>query len=79
MLCELSDVQAGFKKFEDIIRGTPVYHRSDDRIPAHSIIAPSAPLLLRQLRHNLNEKGDGVADRTSGPWKSRTGVNNVQT
>jgi len=54
---ELSDIEAGFRELKDVIRGRPIHHQRDDRICAHLFIAQLALLLLRQLRHRLNEKG----------------------
>ncbi len=54
---ELWDIEAGFREFKDIIQGRPVYHQRDDRICAHLFIAQIALLLLRRLRHHLDEKG----------------------
>jgi transposase len=53
---DLSDIEAGFRDFKDIIQGRPVYHQRDDRICAHIFIAQLALLLLRRLRHHLREK-----------------------
>lgn len=53
---ELSDIEAGFRDFKDVIQGRPVYHQRDDRICAHLFIAQLALLLLRRLRHHLREK-----------------------
>jgi hypothetical protein len=60
---ELSDTEAGFRKFKDVIEGRPVYHQRGDRICAHLFIAQFALLLLRQLRHRLNEKGIPLSPR----------------
>lgn len=54
---ELSDIEAGFRELKDVIRGRPIHHQRDDRICAHLFIAQLALLLLRELRHRLNEKG----------------------
>jgi len=53
---DLSDIEAGFREFKDVIEGRPVYHQRDDRICAHIFIAQLALLLLRRLRHHLQEK-----------------------
>lgn len=53
---DLSDIEAGFRDFKDVIQGRPVYHQRDDRICAHIFIAQLALLLLRRLRHHLREK-----------------------
>lgn len=53
---ELSDIEAGFREFKDIIQGRPIYHQRDDRICAHLFIAQLALLLFRQLRYHLNQK-----------------------
>ena len=53
---ELSDIEAGFRELKDVIRGRPIHHQRDDRICAHIFIAQLALLLLRELRHRLNEK-----------------------
>ncbi|TLM99495.1 hypothetical protein FDZ71_15755 [bacterium] len=41
---------------KDVIEGRPVYHQRDDRICAHIFIAQLALLLLRRLRHHLQQK-----------------------
>jgi transposase len=53
---ELSDIEAGFREFKDIIQGRPIYHQREDRIGAHLFIAQLALLLFRQLRYHLNQK-----------------------
>jgi len=52
---ELSDVEDGFRSLKDLIRARPIYHRRDERICAHLFIAQLAFLLLRQLRHRLEQ------------------------
>jgi len=42
---------------KDVIQGRPIYHQREDRICAHLFIAQLSLLLLRELRHRLNEKG----------------------
>jgi len=53
---ELSDIEAGFREFKDIIQGRPIYHQREDRIGAHLFIAQLALLLFRQLRFHLDQK-----------------------
>lgn len=52
---ELSDVEDGFRSLKDLIRARPIYHRRDERICAHLFIAQLAFLLVRQLRHRLDQ------------------------
>jgi hypothetical protein len=53
---ELSDIEAGFREFKDIIQGRPIYHQREDRICAHLFIAQLALLVFRQLRFHLDRK-----------------------
>ena len=54
---ELSDIEDGFRGVKHIIEARPVYHKKDDRVCAHLFIAQLAQLLMRQLRHHLEQAG----------------------
>ena len=52
---ELSDLEDGFRSVKDIIEARPVHHKKDARVCAHLFIAQLAQVLMRQLRHHLEE------------------------
>ena len=52
---ELSDLEDGFRSVKDIIEARPVHHKKDIRVCAHLFIAQLAQVLMRQLRHHLEQ------------------------
>jgi transposase len=54
---ELSDIEDGFRSIKDIIEARPVHHKADDRVCAHLFTAQLAQVLMRQLRHHLQQAG----------------------
>ena len=50
---ELSTVESGFRDLKDVIEMRPVYHKTDDRIKAHILVATLALFLKRSLEHQL--------------------------
>jgi len=50
---ELDTVESGFRDLKDVIEMRPVYHKTDDRIKAHIVVATLALFLKRSLEHQL--------------------------
>jgi len=50
---ELITVESGFRDLKDVIEMRPVYHKTDDRIKAHILVATLALFLKRSLEHQL--------------------------
>lgn len=53
---QLSDVEWAYRDLKDVIRMRPIYHRRDDRIQAHLLVATLALFLKRTLEHQLDAK-----------------------
>jgi len=53
---ELNTVEQGFRDLKDVIDMRPVYHKSDDRIEAHILVASLALFLKRALEYQLSSK-----------------------
>ena len=54
---ELSDVERAFASLKDVIDMRPIYHRTDDRVQAHILVAALAFLLHRAIEKKLKAAG----------------------
>jgi transposase len=54
---ELATVEAGFRDLKDVIAMRPIWHKTDDRIRAHILVATLALFLKRTLQHHLDAEG----------------------
>lgn len=50
---ELDTVESGFRDLKDVIEMRPVYHKTDERIEAHILVATLGLFLKRSLEHQL--------------------------
>ena len=53
---QLSTVESGFRDLKDVIDMRPIYHKRDDRVRAHILVASLALFLKRTLEHQLADQ-----------------------
>jgi transposase len=53
---QLSEVEWAYRDLKDVLAMRPIYHKSDDRVEAHILVATLALFLKRTLEHQLTQK-----------------------
>ena len=54
---QLSDVESAYRDLKDVIRMSPIYHKTDRRALAHLFVATLALFVKRTLAHKLSQTG----------------------